>query len=194
MPRMIFGLIFVLVCLFVISTQALDCNEVVSQKKSDDLISFLKTRAQQMDAECVSRAITTLGDLRAASGADALASFLDFERPQSERERAGVADPHDKFPAVPALVSIGLPAVPTLMRKLQGGEMTKVARQNAIRSIVLIHSEDPSRAIETLKRAATETRTQEESLRMESSARDAIRFCSKSWRDRCEAALTASNR
>ena len=122
-----------------------------------------------------------------------MADFLDFERPESDRERAGVADPHDRFPAVAALVSLGKPAVPSLTRKLQEGRMNEKQRENAIRSIVLIYAENPATAIKVLKEAAKKSVRQEEAVRLESSAKDAVRFCGKSWKDRCEAMLTENN-
>ena len=185
-----FGFSILLASLLVITVHAVDCNEIVSQKKVDDLISFLKMRAQKSDPESVSQAITRLGDLRAPSGVEVLITFLDFERPQSRRERAGVADMHDKFPAVPALVSIGVPAIPALLETLKG-EMNQAARENAIRSVVFSHDDDPPRAIGIFKLASAKARTKEGSLHMESSAREAVKFCSSSWRYRCEAALAA---
>jgi hypothetical protein len=115
-----FGFSILLASLLAITVQADDCNEIVFQKKVDDLVSFVKMRTQKSDPECVSQAITRLGDLRAPSGVEVLITFLDFERPQSRRERAGVANMHDKFPAVPALVSNRSARDPGIARKAQG--------------------------------------------------------------------------
>jgi len=186
---------FVLVLAFVLvnSALALTCPDLVSYEPNN-LIQFLKAHGRNADADCVSQAITRLGGFRTPSGADVLVDLLDFRRPDSPGEKLHLFDPHDKFPAVPALFSIGFPAVPALLSKLQSGEASEVIRANGIRTIVTIYRDNPPEAIAALMKAAAAANTETEAVRLESCAKDGVSFCGKSWKDRCEAALTAANR
>jgi hypothetical protein len=178
----------ILVVLLAGCARALDCGDLASSKPAD-LISFLQTEEGRADPDCVSRVIVRLGDLRAPSGAEVLVELLDFQRPESALEKAHLFDMHDKFPAVSALLSIGGPAVPALIAGLRSGHVTEVARSNGIHAIALIYRDDPPQAIRVFMKAAASAKNQEEAVRLESCARDALKFCSKSSHDRCEAAL-----
>ena len=122
---------------------------------------------------------------------DVLVGLLDFRRPESVTEKAHLFDMHDKFPAVSALLSIGTPAVPALLARLQSGQATDVARSNGIHAVALIYRDDPPQAVKAFVNAAANAKTQAEAVRLESCAKDAVNFCAKSWHDRCEAALNA---
>jgi hypothetical protein len=69
-----------------------------------------------------------------------------------------------------------------------------VVRSNALRTIVSIYRDNPPEAITAFTKAAAAAKTQVEAVRLESCAKDAAKFCGKTWKDRCEAALPASNR
>jgi hypothetical protein len=168
--------------------RASDCSQVAASDPAD-LIKFLKTEASIADPTCVAKAIVRLGDFRTPAGAAVLIGLLDFQRPESVKEKYHLADLHDKFPAVPALFSIGKPAIPALLAKLQTGEMDAVARSNAIRTITAIYRDNPPNAIATFMRAATKATDQGAAVRLESCARDAIAFCGEKWRVKCEEAL-----
>jgi hypothetical protein len=171
--------------------RTLDCFNLPTSKPNE-LVQFLKTQGREADPECVSKAITRLGDFRSNLGTDVLIDLLDFKRPESDRETFGVADGHDKFPAVPALYSIGLPSVPRLIAKLQEADTTELVRSNAIRTIVVIYSANPSKAITVLLDAARIAKTQDQAVRLESCAQDAVKQCGNSRKTQCEAALMAT--
>ena len=95
-----------------------------------------------------------------------LIDLLDFQRPESEGEKLHLFDAHDKFPAVPALFSIGLPAVPKLIAKLQDAQTTEKVRSNAIRTIFTIYRENPVQAITVLMDAAHAAKTQDQAVRL----------------------------
>src|SRR5689334_20688522 len=94
-----------------------DCAGVQNAAASQ-LIAYLKSSAINAEPECVTVAIRRLGDLRDASGTSALISALDFARPKSVKEEAGLSDLHDRYPAVPALFSIGPNAAPALVNAI----------------------------------------------------------------------------
>jgi len=151
--------------------EAIDCSDVPTSKPNE-LAQFLKAQAREADSECVSQMISRLGEFRRASNANVLIDLLDFQRPESAREKASLFDMHDKFPAVPALFSIGLPAVPALLSKLQSGEENEVFRSNGIRALVTIYRDNPPEAIATLMKAAAAAKTETEAVRLESCAKD----------------------
>lgn len=144
------------------------CN--AEAMKVEQLIEYLKNVTATTNSDCVTRAVRRLGDFRDPSGVDVLARFLDFQSPMSERERFHVADMHDQYPAVPALMSIGLPALPTLIRKLETGELSQTGRDNTLRTISLIYRDTPVEGIRILKKASAEATTSVEASRLESAA------------------------
>lgn len=186
-------LVSVLAALLLNSAWGLDCPDVVSYTPNN-LIQFLKAHGRNADPDCVSQAITRLGGFRTPSGADVLLDLLDFQRPESEGEKLHLFDAHDKFPAVTALFSIGFPAVPALLSKLQSGEGNELVRSNGIRALVTIYRDNPPDAIAALMKAAAAAKTETEAVRLESCAKEGVSFCGKTWKDRCEAATTVSNR
>ena len=185
--------VFVLAFLLVNSALALNCPDLVSYEPNN-LIQFLKAHGRDADADCVSQAITRLGGFRTSSGTDVLADLLDFRRPDSASEKLHLFDAHDRFPAVPALFSIGLPAVPALLSKLQSGEGNEEVRSNGIRALVTIYRDNPPEAIAVLMKAAAAATTETEAVRLESCAKDGVSFCGQTWKDRCKAALILANR
>ena len=182
------ALLMLFAVLFANSTLAFDCADLASSKAAD-LVEFLQTQAVNSDPDCVSRAIVRLGDFRAASGSEVLVELLDFQRPESALEKAHLFDMHDKYPAISALSSIGMPAVPTLVAKLQSGHMTEVARLNGIHAVALIYRENPPQAIRVFMKAAANAKSQDDAARLDACAKDAVGFCNKNWHDRCQAAL-----
>jgi hypothetical protein len=180
--------LFILIAFTGVLASATECPEVASAGVPE-LVQYLKTKSSTADPTCVAQAITRLGNFRSILGVQVLVSLLDYRRPESEKERYHLYDAHDIFPAVPALVSIGEPAVPGLIAKLQTGDMSRVARSNGIRAIVFIYSANQLRAITILRKAAANAPNQEAAARLESCARDAIAFCGEKWRVKCEEAL-----
>ena len=170
-----------------------DCSSVTSSGPSD-LIKFLKTEASKADPACVAQAITRLGDSRSPSGVEVLVDLLDYKRPASIKEKYHLSDSNDTFPAVPALFSIGMPAVPGLLAALQSGRVSGAARSNGIRVIAAIYRDTPPKAIKILKEAASTAKNSEDATRLESCAKDAIAFCSENWHARCLEELKSSGR
>jgi hypothetical protein len=167
-----------------------ECREVEGMA-SEALVSFLRTNASNADPQCVTDAIWQLGESKSASRAaiDVLISLLDFRRPQTNPERMHISINRDWFPAVSALFSIGKPAVTPLIATLKSGQMSETARQNGIRAILAIYRDDPPQAVVALKNAAAAAHSEAEAVTLEQCAKDAVSRCSKSWKDRCEAAL-----
>jgi hypothetical protein len=169
-------------------TQESDCKEVVSFD-SDQVVTFLSTGAHTASPECVTAAIRRAEELRAANAKDVLVTLLDFKRPETEREKMHISSLRDAFPAVPALFAIGKPAVPTIVTALRGEHLSDLARQNAIRALVLIYRDNPPDAISVLKKAETNLTSPAEGPRLQSAQRQAAKLCGKTWQAQCELAL-----
>ena len=165
--------------------RALECPEAVESTPAD-LVQFLEMQARTADPECVTRAIGRLGEFRSPLGTAVLVDLLDFRRPDSEVERLHAFDMHDRFPAVPALFGVGNPAVPALLLKLENVKTSPTARSNGIRAIAFIYRESPPEAVKIMKKAASTAKDQGDAVRLESSAKDAVAFCSEKWRAQCE--------
>jgi hypothetical protein len=69
----------------------------------------------------VAAAIRLLGELRASEAAQPLANMITFTEP-GVRLPSGTSSPEDLRPAVPALVEIGIPAVPAVLDATAAGK------------------------------------------------------------------------
>jgi len=166
------------------------CQEL-EDKSVEDLVLLLQSGPDSSTAECFTEAIYKLGNKEPQGNqyADVLVKLLDYRRPPTEAERMHIASTRDWFPATSALFSIGNPALPVLIAHLEGGGLSKTARENAIRTFVSINRDDPPRAISVLKAAARRAESQFEAMNLEAAARDAVERCGKSWKDKCQAVL-----
>jgi hypothetical protein len=137
----------------------------------DDLTSFLNTAApDQKNADCVTSAIRQLGARRHAPAVPTLVKFLDFRRPLDETEKRG-AYPHlrgvwDMYPAVDALESMGVNALPALLDAIKADSSSLTAQENAIVAWMEIYrrSDEHPKAVALLKQAqkrATDTSTRQ---------------------------------
>jgi HEAT repeat protein len=117
-----------------------------------------------------------------------LIELLGFERPETEAEKLGVSSMQDKFPAVPALFSMGKPAVPALIDNLRTKDLDPVVRKNALRALIMLHRDNPPDAILELKNARSKAKLGPETDRLQSVLDDSTQTCPKSWRERCVAA------
>jgi len=165
----------------------------LSSSSTKELISFLERNGHAADPACVKKIITQLGDAKQVAAINVLISLLEFRRPDTEMEKQHLLSIEDRYPAVEALFQIGMPAVPSLVSALASYRTSDLSRQNALRALEEIHSEDPTKAISLLRKAASEAKTGAEAVRLESAARDVMKYCGKLWHDRCAAALLDAN-
>lgn len=155
-----------------------------------ELTIFLELYGRTADPDCVTKIIYHLGETKDVSSVTVLIGLLDFRRPDTEMEKQHIRTMEGKYPAVEALFSIGKPAVPAIVSTLAGGKTSDISRENALLTLVEIYREDPSLVIPLLKKAAEGAKTSVEAARLQSSARDVIKYCGKVWHDTCVTAST----
>jgi hypothetical protein len=150
------------------------------------MVSFLNVEARTADPECITTVIGRLGNSRDVSAVPVLIRLLDFQRPLTQRERAGITIMRGHFPAVSALFSIGLPAVPVLVKSIRLGELNPTSKKNAVEAVATIFRENPDQAVALLMKAARESTIPAEKENLESSAHEAAaHFCGVRWREKC---------
>lgn len=165
---------------------AADCP--ISNLPGGELVAWLTANRDIADPECVAAAISRLGELKNASAVPVLIDLLAFERPETDREKLHISTTHDRFPAVPALSSIGEAAVPPLLRRIRTEDLTPIFRKNALRALILIYRENPVRAVKALQQDVPNAKTAAETDRLRSAMNETILTCPNTWRARCAAA------
>jgi len=168
---------------------AADCAKV-QNANAPQLIAFLNN-AKNAEPDCVREALSRLGDLREASGTSVLITFLAFQRPMSIKENAGLGDLHDRYPAVPALFSIGTNAIPKLVDAIASRGLKELETRNAIRATSLIYRDTPLDAIRVFQKAVVASTDADTKRRLEQAAQAAADLCSSSWHEQCKHQLVA---
>jgi len=116
-----------LVCLLIsAAAMAQDCPQWGDRTGAVKFLEENKPNGTAADPECVDRAFSTLA--KDKSSVEVLIGLLDFERSmEKDHSLKGVSS---KYPAVGALVSIGRPAVPRLLKAIKEAS-SEIVRTNA---------------------------------------------------------------
>ena len=187
------GCLLVVTLLLAQLVAATECAEV-QNSNSAQLIAFLKESGGSSESGCVAQAIVRLGAWRDPAGTAVLISFLAFQRPATELEEGGLVDLHDRYPAVPALFSIGSEAVPALVNAIASGQLNDLATRNAIRAVSLIYRDTPPDSIKVFQKAGKSSNDPASRKRLQLAAEAAAKLCISSWHERCEHQLFETNR
>lgn len=142
------------------------------------LISVLRdSRLRQDDPERVIKAIERLGDLKAAAAVDDLIQLIAFRRTFSwERNGGSILElqpitPGNRYPAVSALFQIGKPALPALVKVIEGSESNSLENQNATYAVQSIFRDNLREGVKYLREAATQSFTRLMAQRLSTAAR-----------------------
>jgi hypothetical protein len=152
---------------------------VASDEQVNRLLMVVRdVSLQKKDPEQVREAIQRLGRLKAAAAVGDLIKVLAF-RPETRwdtmahrTDKFQVLDAplghsgHGRYPAIYALVEIGLPALPALVKVIETNDFDSVESKNARVSVRLIFFGDPSKADEFFKEAAGKASTLEAKRRL----------------------------
>ena len=170
-----------------VSAQAQQCPAI--GVKAVDTIAFLKNAREGSGIadKCVIDGIHKLYHVNSTEAIDVLIGYLDLKRSYSETIQVGSNS--DLYPAVDALFSIGRPAVPALLRVIKGDGYSKQAQENAVRTIMLIYRDEPSRGIRLLVDEGEGSSNSGERTSLREAATFALRWCIGKNRVECEAAL-----
>jgi hypothetical protein len=180
---------------FQIGSSDQECGKFKKSYKPEQLISFLTEQRQaKTDTDCIVFALKKLGtDMNApSSAAPLLAEYLDYKRPLTKGEQAGVflrpPTISELYPASSALFAIGKDSLPTLLRVIENEASSDQKRQNAVFTVMSIFREDESLGVRFLRQAAKSAKDPAHSEALRQAAKDALRWCIPEKKAACEAA------
>ncbi len=179
----------------VIATAMPKC-EALAAATPTKLIQFLSEgQSGSPDPHCVEYALRRLGDEKVHQAIPVLASYLGFQRPETEREKMGIGGAlgtiGNDFPASYALSQIRQDALPALVHVIETAESGTQPRQNGIYTIVRIFHNGVA-AIGFLKHTASSAPSRDAQDRLSGAARDAAIWCSPAERPSCESAASSA--
>lgn len=115
-------------------------------------------KLRESNPQMVVRAIDRLGELKPISAIDDLVGLLGFKDPSRESKhpylRLQISPFRQPYPAVSALLEIGKPVLPALVKAVETHEPGSLMSENAIYAIVWVHPEEPAAAVRYLEDAA----------------------------------------
>jgi len=171
------------------AAQTLVCPDEHANERQ--AISFLK--ASRLDSHvpdhCVVSAIRRLEHSHSADAIHVLVEYLGWKESEPSQVTTGSSMFH---PAVGTLFSIGKPALPALTEVLVDTNASKVARDNAVETIMCIFRDDSKAGVRFLLKKASEARDGGEASMLRQAASSATRWCGDdTHRSECEAVLNS---
>jgi hypothetical protein len=170
-----------------------DCVDL-ENAPSERLVSFLERIVpNDQNSKCVTFAIKALGDRQFKPAVGVLTRLLDFRRPPSEEERAGVVTLHTFYPATTALEQIGRSSLPLVLKAIKSSSTSAKARENAVDVWMEIYKYNRPEGVASLKRAATEASESSAKERMDWALSYALRWCGPGDMPKCKRAAGMDN-
>jgi len=153
-----------LICLLMsAAAMAQDCLQWGDRARAVKFLEENKPNGTAADPECVNRAFSTLA--KDKSNVEVFIGLLDFERSlEKDHSLKGVSS---KYPAVGALVSIGQPAVPRLLKAIKETS-SELVRTNAASALEGMYRTCEKQLVDKLESEAAKPETlpeQQERLR-----------------------------
>lgn len=181
------------VFLFPMLVNGQECSPVESVDQAVDYIQHAGNDAKA--AHCVQLAFHQIASSGTDRAIQTLVQFLSYRRPLSESERKGIflhgKGPSVLFPAVHELFSLGDSAEPGLVGFIaRGKEAQGIALENALYTLLLIHHGNALDVIQKLHSESTSSTNAEERERLQSAAKDTMKWCDERWKDKCTDALS----
>lgn len=185
----------ILTYVFILSTASISAQSCPSLQDatSDQLISYLDLNAVDRSNEvCMTFAIRKLGADRAHAAIDILATLLDFKRPPTAREKAGVyiriQTVDEIYPAAGALEEIGEKALPSVLKTIKSSSTSAIARENALFVWMEIQKSDSPRAILHLERELESTHERDCKQNLRWALSHAPNLCNPPDKEQCDLA------
>src|SRR5262249_29026664 len=173
-----------------------ECARFDENYTRDQLLAFLNQQLHdKTDQDCIVFALRKLGTTEPApvSAAPVLAEYLDYKRPLTEGEKAGIfrRPPiiSELYPAAGALFLTGKGVLPLLVKIIGESATSDIKRQNAVFTLMGISREDDRLGVALLKDAAAKANNPSDAQRLSDAARDAVRWCASQKRAECEGVL-----
>ena len=194
MRRLVVACLFVC-CSAIFPTWAKGTCAAQEGSKPQAQLAYLKGDRQTLTVDCILYALEQLGVERYTPSIETLVQYLDFQRPQKPPVGEVVVALHkpwvgSEYPAGSALLEIGEPAVPALVKAIAESE-SDLIRKNAAEVIYAIHAGDTPQAVALLNRAAKSKSSTDwgASLRLYDAAKGLAAKCLPETRNACMKAL-----
>ncbi len=141
--------------------------------KIENLLATIRDpKLRQSDPERVVAAIQALGRMKAVEAVDDLAKLLAFRRTFPWETGRGpiqefhIETPASRYPAVGALMEIGEPSLPAMIRVIKSYELTSLESRNAMEVVSYLFRGRRQAAIDFLRAAGEHTATPKEAQRL----------------------------
>ena len=185
-----------------VSAVAADWCPSLQHVEEKGLISFLEDhqgKANSVDSECVTSAMIQLGLLKSSPAVRVLTGYLDYEWPAlaAPGDSSGQDPDHpllyrrQRFPAVTALYLIGSPSLREILRLLEGGAASPVARAKAVETVMLFYAEYAPQGIPVIKSFAA-GKGQGSAKHLHDAGSAAVQLCDIDHRAICASVLSVT--
>jgi hypothetical protein len=142
---------------------------------------------------CITWAIDKLGTKQYEPAIPALIKFLDFRAPKGPMDEIVHQNlAVEFFPAEEALQSVGKKALPDVLRAIESGSTSDLARETAVSVWMGIHrqSDEQPKAISLLKQEETKVSDDAVKKRLRWAAQKALTYCSSPEKPACQQAAS----
>ena len=164
-------------------------EKIPAQLEGPRLVEYLSATEGHTNA-CVQYAILRLGALKYVGAIDVLVTYLDFTQPLPPFPQAVVSNGGDRpFPAATALMEIGKPALPALLKVAGKAGTSEMARKHAIDRVMGIFNNDAG-GIAAFMKASRAAADPDVAARLAAAAKEAFRFCAPTEKPACAAILS----
>jgi HEAT repeat protein len=164
-----------LLCVACSAGQAQDDERKVSRKEEiNKLIAVIRdARMQDTNPDRVVQAIQRLGEMKATEAVDVLAELLTFRRwlpwekdPTQPKDEVGVTSDRQRYPATLALLLIGAPALPALIKVIEAHDPGSLETRNALEVIIPLSRYGRAAYVQKLNDAAARAASPEAAQRL----------------------------
>ena len=166
---------FISLLLAMMSLLLLACTTIAQirpvdrQKEIPRLLSILQEeQIQEQDPARLSDAISRLGYLHAVEATDVLIKLITFKRTYEweNQSNADINEPHlvtpaGRYPAISALMRIGNPSLPALIKVIENNDQESLESNNALYTIKLIFIDNPKAGINYLEKSINQAHSVE---------------------------------
>lgn len=161
----------------------------VEQLSGEETVRWLANTGGDHSPECTTEALRRIGALRYAEGASTLLRYMDFERPRTWKEKAGLFEQANRYPATEALLEIGEPAVSPVVAMIGDAARSAVSRHHGLVVLSWLFRDDQGKAVGLLMRQAKASKSRRAANLYQAAAADLTQLCYAAQRSACEGAL-----
>jgi len=157
----LFGMLTILASIVLGSDGMFNIKHTVVGQDAEvsQLITILRdSPLQEREPEKIKEAIERLGEMRATIAAEDLARLITF-RVRKMKPLNIKTEADERYPAKGALILIGKPALPALLKVIENNDKEELAHQNALSAVITIFRGDLPSGVQYLKEAAAKSQS-----------------------------------